>query len=62
MSGLIKMWWLDQCQDDTKKNIPLENMANQYIRYLDAKSNMWRKKKSRRRETVYLFLKTMYEE
>ena len=29
----------DQCQDDTKKkDIPLENMANQCIRYLDAKS------------------------
>ena len=33
--SISRWWYMDQCQDDTKKYIPLENMANQYIRYLD---------------------------
>ena len=30
MSRLMSMM-MDQCQDDTKKDIPLENMANQLL-------------------------------
>ena len=44
MTGSMSRWY--------KKNIPLENMANQYIRYLDAKSSIWRIKVSKKRNSI----------